>query len=167
MSATAEALSEYNDKVGVVSIDMIKPAGRQDHAYSLLGQQIIIGFPQIKHLTDPTIREYWEVRNRLAVSEGLVIMDRRIVIPAKLRKRILQCLHSAHQGGVRMKSRANETVYWPGETCETCNRIAPSQAREPIVLSESPQWPFQKIVMDLFLLITMHTWLVRIGLPAG
>ena len=58
-----------------------------------------------------------------------------------------------------MKARANESVYWPGmnasirsirANCMVCSTIAPSQPREPIILTQSPEWPFQQIVMDIF-----------------
>ena len=86
-------------------------------------------------------------------------MDRRIVIPKPLRKKILHCLHSAHQGVDGMKARANDSVYWPGmnasirnfrANCSICTTIAPSQPREPITMTPSPEWPFQQIVMDIF-----------------
>ena len=84
-----------------------------------------------------------------------------------------------------MKARANETVYWPGmdasirnhrESCHTCVRVAPSQLREPLVLTKSPDWPFQKIVMDIFF-VEQHTymacadrfsgWLILFHFPPG
>ena len=58
-----------------------------------------------------------------------------------------------------MKARANKSVYWPGmdasirsirANCMVCSTIAPSQPREPIILTQSPEWPFQQIVMDIF-----------------
>ena len=36
------------------------------------------------------------------------------IIPPSLRKEVLECLHSAHQGTVGMKARARSSVYWPG-----------------------------------------------------
>ena len=59
-----------------------------------------------------------------------------------------------------MKARANESVYWPRMNtsirntragCKTSSRIAPSQPKEPIKFTPSLDWPFQQIVMDLFL----------------
>ena len=35
-------------------------------------------------------------------------------------------------------------------TCVSCSFIAPSQPREPLILTPSPEWPFQQVVMDLF-----------------
>ena len=36
--------------------------------------------------------------------------DDRIIIPPSLRKEVLECLHSAHQGTVGMKARARSSV---------------------------------------------------------
>ena len=152
-----EAIADYGDNAGVISPDLIRASGRGDSAYVRLVDQIGEGFPSSRRMTDPLIRDFWEVRHRLSVDDGLVLLDRRIVVPVSLRKRVLRCLHSAHQGVAGMKSRANETVYWPGmdaslrnhrESCETCNRVAPSLPREPLVLSKSPEWPFQHIAAD-------------------
>ena len=183
--AAVEAIWDFEDHAGVITPNMIRSAGRDDPVYCTLINQIGEGFPKNKHSTNSNIRQYWEVRNRLSSLNGLVLMDRRIVIPVSLRKRILRCLHSAHQGVVGMKARANETVYWPGmdscirncrDTCATCVRIAPSLPKEPIILTKSPEWPFQEIAMDLFF-IDHHAylacadrftgWLMLFHLPPG
>ena len=58
-----------------------------------------------------------------------------------------------------MKARANQTVYWPGmdaqmrnfkDTCTDCLERSPSQQPEPILLTPSPEWPFQAICLDYF-----------------
>ena len=58
-----------------------------------------------------------------------------------------------------MKACANESVYWPGMNasicntragCMYCSKIDPSQPKEPINSTPSPDWPFQQIVMDIF-----------------
>ena len=93
------------------------------------------------------------------VDDGLVLLDHRIVIPTSRRANVLRSLHSAHQDEVGMKVCANESVYWPGmntsicstrASCMFCTKIAPSQTKEPINLTQSHDWPFQQIVMDLF-----------------
>ena len=76
-----------------------------------------------------------------------------------MRKNILQILHSAHQGVSNMSARAKLSMYWPGimndirnmrYTCKTYIELAPSQPKEPIQLSPSPDWPFQQICADYF-----------------
>ena len=66
-----------------------------------------------------------------------------------------------------MSARAKLSMYWPGimndicnmrYTCKTCNELAPSQPKEPIQLSPSPDWPFQQICADYFQL-ECHSYL--------
>ena len=158
--AAMDAISDYGDDVGVISPDLIRAAGCGDEAYTMLAGQVVDGFPASRRLTDPAIRDFWEVR-RLSADEGLVFMTRRIVFQASQWKRTLRCLHSAHQGVLGMKSCANSSVYWPGmnatkhnhrASCDSCNiiHVAPSQSREPIIMTSSPEWPFQQIALDLF-----------------
>ena len=58
-----------------------------------------------------------------------------------------------------MKARANQCVYWPGMSksissykanCGTCIINAPSQQREPLILSPPPEWSFQQVCGDFF-----------------
>ena len=157
-SVTMEAMADYGDDLGVISPDLVR-AGRADRNYMTLVNTVERGFPGTRHLTDPGIHEFWEVWHRLSTENGLVLIDRRIVIPLSHRKRVLRCLHAAHQGLVGMKARANISVYWPGmdvairnhhASCCVCTTIAPCLPQETIVLTPSPFWPFQKICMDMF-----------------
>ncbi len=93
--------------------------------------------------------------------DGVILLDRRMVIPKRLRRSVLQTLHSAHQGTSGMSSRAHDCVYWPGLTadieetrtrCGTCNRMAPSQPHLPPFESDLPSYPFQAIAADYFTL---------------
>ena len=158
-AVSMEAIVDYGDDTGAISPDMVRAAGRGDDIICRLADRIEKGFPQSRSLLDPSIRSFWELRNRLTNDNGLILLDCRIVIPHSLRKRVLRCLHSAHQGVVGMKARANETIYWPGldadirnfrNNCSICNTISPSQPREPLILTPTADWPFQSIVMDLF-----------------
>ena len=88
-----------------------------------------------------------------------MLLDHRIVIPTSQRANVLCSLHSTHQGKVGMKAHTNESVYWLGmnasicnirASCMFCTKIAPCQTKEPINLTQYPDWPFQQIVMDLF-----------------
>lgn len=153
------SISQLDDNPAITSPDHIRFAGQEDTQYTLLRKTIDNGFPNSRQATPPTIREYWEVRNRLSNENGLILLDRRVVIPTSQCKNILKCLHSAHQGVVGMKARANDSVYWPGMNasirnyrynCITCSRNAPSLPHEPIQMTPTPEWPFQQIVMDLF-----------------
>ena len=159
LAVTCEAMSDFGDEIGIITPDMIRATGKNNETYLKLTEVVQGGFPRTRHLTHPLVRQFWEVRDRLTVDKGLIMMDRRIVIPSSFKKRILRCLHSAHQGCNGMHARANISLYWPGinadirtyrQVCKVCTEIAPSQPNEPLVLSPTPEWPFQMICIDLF-----------------
>ena len=169
------ALSGCQDDIGVMTIDTIREAIVEDDSYTKLAQCVENGFPRTRHKTNPGIREFWNVRDRLSTDNGVVLLDSRIVIPIALRRRVLKCLHMAHQGCTGMESRAQASVYWPGmnasirqvrEVCRTCTIRAPSQSREPLMLSPVPDWPFQNICMDMFD-VRGHLYLVVVDRYSG
>ena len=83
----------------------------------------------------------------------------RLVIPKELRHQILINFHSANQGSTSMIARARQTVYWPGmdrdmnnhvQSCLRCRENVPSYPKEPMIVIDPPEYPFQKVVADLF-----------------
>ena len=89
----------------------------------------------------------------------VIMYQDRILVPRTLRSRILHHLHAAHQGISAMEQRARAIVYWPGmtvdisttrETCNECNRNAPSQAATPPIPSSAPSTLFESVFADFF-----------------
>ena len=147
------------DCQSLISHKEVKTASQNDEEYQELIKTIQTGFPPSRSSTPPSIRKYWEVRNRLITTAGIVFLDHRLVIPASLQKATLDVLHSAHQGVTSMKARAATSIYWPGMdasihnrrfVCADCNENAPSQPKQPICLTPSPEWPFQQVCTDYF-----------------
>ena len=164
------ALSTLNGtdpKNNLITMEDINHACKSDTTYSLLVTTIQNGFPITRQKTVPALREFWEVRNRLSATNNIALLDRRPVIPSSLRKNVLHTLHAAHQGVTGMSARANQSIYWPGmnscirnyrANCKTCSTNAPSQHKEPLELTPTPQWPFQQICADYFD-IASHSYL--------
>ena len=107
----------------------------------------------------PDLQEYFSLRDGLYTLDGVVVYNDRIVIPPSLRDKVLQSLHSAHQGVSFMSSRAEASVFWPGITsaicemhaqCSHCNRMAPSQPNPTPTPPAMPVYPFQAICDDFF-----------------
>ena len=159
----------------VVTLADVRRTGLNDAQYTSLIQQIETGFPTTRSSTNPHLREFWDVGERLSVQDNVAFMDIRTVIPSKLRRETLEQLHGAHQGVCSMKRRANATVYWPSmcaaivnrrKNCLGCDENGPSQPAEPIVHAPSPEWPFQKICRDYFSLET-YSYLLTIDRFSG
>ena len=71
-------------------------------------------------------------------------------IPSSIRKECLQALHQVHPGIVKMKLRAQSSMYWVGLNkeienhvmrCEPCQTISRSQQKEPEIPMEIPKRP--------------------------
>ena len=97
-----------------VTLTAIRAACDRDPDIQALKNAIMDGFPEHKAEAAPQVRPFWCMRDRLTVDDGLVVCGHRLVAPRELRKSVLQSLHASHQGEVRTKRRARQTVYWPG-----------------------------------------------------
>ncbi len=132
---------------------------------TLLVKSICQGFPKDRKDMPDAIKKYWDCKDQLTSFDGVVIYMDRIVIPMALRSRIVDNLHSAHQGVSGMFSCAQACVFWPGmsadieaarQNCGICHRNAPSQAKLPPQEPTIPTVPFQMIYGDYFQLQGKH-----------
>ena len=70
---------------------------------------------------------YKPVREELCMVGNIVLRGARIVVPKKLRARVIEVGHEGHQGILKMKQRPRTKVWWPGinkeaETfCKSCH----------------------------------------------
>ncbi|KAM7306991.1 uncharacterized protein ISCGN_010627 [Ixodes scapularis] len=108
----------------------------------------------------PEARKYGSVASELTTVQGLLMRNNRLVIPPVMRQDILERLHSGHQGIVRCRARARDSVWWPGisqqihdyvNMCPTCQKFRQPGA-EPRIQTPHPERPWQEIGMDRFLL---------------
>ncbi|UYV61036.1 K02A2.6-like, partial [Cordylochernes scorpioides] len=115
------------------------------------------GWPDKKKMSQALL-SYWHVKDELGVQNGLLMRSCRFVIPASMKLEILDKLHAGHFGITKTRLRARETVWWPGiseeitETvrkCSVCIQEAVSK-HEPLIPTNFPTRPWQKIGMDLF-----------------
>ena len=153
------------EKIFAVTWEKVRTASAEDESMCLLADNIRTGFPGSKRDLPELICGFWEARESLRCSEGVIMYKDRIVIPSSLRKQIVENLHSAHQGVSSMYSRAQTIVYWPRlaadleearNACRSCHRNAPSQAKLPPTAPEIPTTPFQMIFADYFQLKAKH-----------
>lgn len=94
------------------------------------------------------------------MKDGLLLKDTRLVIPSAMRNDVLAKLHEGHQGVVKCKEPARQSVWWLGLSqqvnelvlnCRTC--IGERQNhKEPLIPTECPECPWQKLRTDLFVL---------------
>ena len=104
------------------------------------------------------LKPYCYVSAELTVERGLLMRGSRVVIPASLRVDMLDRIHAAHQGITKCRERAKHSVWWPGlsrqleeivRSCPQCQKHSPLRP-EPLIPSQLPQLPWQKVGTDLF-----------------
>ena len=115
------------------------------------------GWPDKSKLSKE-LETYWEARGRLNVAGDLLLYDHRIVVPAALQREALQKVHAGHQGIVRCKERCKMAIWWPGlmslvnkvvKSCRECAKHTEA-VTEPMLSSELPDYPWQRVASDLF-----------------
>ena len=106
---------------------------------------------------NPALKPYFDVQGHLSIADNLLLYDERIVIPQQMQLEILECIHQGHLGITKCRSRASETVWWPGwsvaienlvKNCNTCAITRPA-TKEPLMPSPFPERPWERIAMDL------------------
>ena len=83
----------------------------------------------------------------------------RIVIPASLRRHVLELAHEKHQGIVKTKTLLREKAWWPGmdsdvekfiKECYPCQVISQQPIKyESLHMTEIPTKCWQTVAMDL------------------
>ena len=107
---------------------------------------------------NPVLRPYWDAKAHLSVVDDLLLYDDRLVIPRSKRLEILDKIHTGHLGITKCRTRASQSVWWPGvhdsiqemvSRCNTCAKFRPHQ-REPLLAASFPSRPWEKVGADLF-----------------
>ena len=111
-----------------------------------------------KHHLNCSLQPYWQYRAEITVQQGILMKDDRVIIPSALRIDVLDKIHTGHQGIQKGRERAKSGVWWPNlskqiedlvRECPTCIKTKTNRA-EPMIPSQLPERPFQKVGTDLF-----------------
>ena len=139
-------------------LEQIRRMTSKDPALETLKSVIQSGWPDTRDKCPSETHEYWNYRDELGVHDGVIVKGHRIVIPKCLQPEVLQLLHAGHQGIVKCRLRARNTVFWCGinkhiddmiQQCSACQHNQSSQQQEPLMQLES-QEPWQVVGTDLF-----------------
>ncbi|VEN36375.1 unnamed protein product, partial [Callosobruchus maculatus] len=92
-----------------------------------------------------------------ALETGCIMKGQRVVIPLTERKKVLEELHSAHLGIVKMKNLARSYCWWPRidtdiehivSNCYQCNKIKNNIAKVDTHIWEKSKLPFERVHAD-------------------
>ena len=96
---------------------------------------------------EDTLKVFFIKRSELSTEQGCVLWGTRVIVPSKMRKAVLEEIHSGHQGIVKTKALACYFVWWPNldsdveqmyKECETCQmeqKKASTRSTKPMGIS--------------------------------
>ncbi|KAK3766196.1 hypothetical protein RRG08_017638 [Elysia crispata] len=100
---------------------------------------------------------FFRKREEISTEFGCLLWDSRVIVPSKLQHRIINELHEAHPGMVRMKALARSYVWWPGldddivREVRDCLNCQQTQRQSPSAVLHPWKWctqPFQRVHID-------------------
>ncbi|XP_055605305.1 uncharacterized protein K02A2.6-like [Uranotaenia lowii] len=100
---------------------------------------------------------YKMISTELCCVNDVLLRGDRIIIPQKLRQRVLQLAHEGHPGMRMMKGHLRANVWWPKmdhnieqfvKTCQGCTLVSAPNPPEPMVRKELPSRPWEQIAVD-------------------
>ena len=85
----------------LLTLQDIKEETIKDCQLTKLKTYIVDGFPKHKHECAEDIRSFYDYRESLTIIDGMVLKDKKIVIPESLCNDALKVLHRSHMGIVK------------------------------------------------------------------
>ena len=97
-----------------VTASQIRVYTNRDSLLSKVRQFVQQGWPERVEGESTDIQPFERRKNELSLHDGCLLWGGRVVIPPQLRDRVVDELHEAHPGIVKMKVLARRYVWWPG-----------------------------------------------------
>ena len=140
--------------------DEIKEEAVNCDEYKVLLKAIRSGMKAEDIEKDSVLRPYINFFDDLSIENGLVVCDNdKVVVPLKIRPKILKMLHKSHAGYERMAKMGKRFYKWPHftqqlksivENCTKCQFYRPSQAQEPKQHVYDVEAPMEMLYIDIF-----------------
>ena len=116
------------------------------------------GWPIHKSDVMLAARDLFDIKDELSEHNGILLRGDRIVIPFEHRQEVLHKIHDGHLGIEKCRERARSCVWWPGmstdiksliQKCKHCAEKTVKQTKQPLISTELPKYPYQKVAVDL------------------
>ena len=146
----------------VVSLEELEQESVVDDITQEVVQFVQKGWPL--RMTDESLQPYYHVRSELSLGGKdlkCLVRGQRVIMPQKLRQKVLGIAHEGHLGMVRMKQRCREVVWSPGMAKQVENWVTDSEAcllsgksvRPRVAPLQPVQWPagpWDRIQINVF-----------------
>ena len=119
----------YSTPTSDARLQEIIETTKKDNTMQSLRQIVRSGWPEKRTQVPKEVQEYWNVRDKISETDGLIMKWERLVIPTGLRTEMLKRIHMDHTGKVKCSQRDKDLMFWPGmykaienmvNQCDTC-----------------------------------------------
>ena len=106
---------------------------------------------------EPDAKCYSSVFYELSNINGILLRGQQVVVPHPLQERVVKIGLEGHQGIVLTKQFLRSRVWFPGtdklverevKSCLPCQAATPVTTRTPLVMSELPSKPWERVAID-------------------
>ena len=138
--------------------EQFKKETENDTELQSLRKVVMNGWPDEKEEIPNELTKYWNYRDEISCIDGIMFKNHKLMVPKQMRAEMLEIIHESHLGMVKCKSRARDTLFWPGmgadideyvAKCTICAQAQRSNIKEPLKPTEIPERPWYKIAVDL------------------
>ena len=144
----------WEDEGPILSAQEVETLTRRDSTLGRVLTYVRSGWPSV---VEPEFKAFKQRQNELSTDGDCLMWGGRVVVPPKMRHRVLQELHAGHLGAGKMKQLARRYVWWPGldaeleslaRDCGSCveKRAAPPKAS--LHPWEPTQGPWERVHID-------------------
>jgi len=84
-----------------------------DDNLQILMSTVLEGWPNTLDEVPTEIKPYLQFRDEITAQNGMLFKGERLIVRAKLRKEMMEKVHSSHLGIEGCLRRAREVFYWP------------------------------------------------------
>lgn len=134
-----------------VSLQEIKDASQNDIELKRVKEGVYT------NIWDSAVNRYKLFQHELCFQEEILLRGTKIVIPTKLRSKVLMAAHEGHPGIVAMKLRLRSKVWWPKidkdaedyvKACKGCTLVSAPNPPNPMRRRELPAQPWVDVAVN-------------------
>ncbi|KFD49780.1 hypothetical protein M513_09375 [Trichuris suis] len=138
-----------------VDAKTIEKLTRRDKTLSQVLHWALRGWPATKQAD--VFQSFIQRKSEISVHRNCLLWGNRVIIPEKAKTKVLELLHEAHPGMVRMKTLARSYVWWPRlgddiedtvKGCTVCQETQNAPKRAPMNPWERTETPWSRLHLD-------------------
>lgn len=144
----------YLDDLPLTAREIAKETDR-DPVLRVVKQLVLTGWP--RHVQEESLKPYFQRKFELTIEDDCLLWGYRVIVPDKLKDRLLSELHEHHWGIVKMKSLARSLFWWPTldesierevNQCTICQQQRSMPATAPVHTWKWSSSPWERVHLD-------------------